>query len=500
VSTPAPASVRLPRRQLLIDGRWAEAAGERSVLNPATNQPLASVAEASAADVDRAAQAARRAFDEGPWPRLSAGERGRILLRVAALMEQYAAELAELESLNNGKPIRESRLIDVPLSTDCFEYFAGFATKVAGETLPVPGAYLAYTLREPVGVVGAITPFNFPLLMAAWKIAPALAFGNTVVIKPSEETPLTTLRLAELCMEAGVPPGALNVVTGGPEAGAALVAHPLVDKIAFTGSTPVGKQIAARSADTLKRVSLELGGKAPNLVLADARIEEAVAGCLFGVFWTQGQICTAGSRILVQRSIYDRFVEAFARRAGALRVGDPLDERTQVGPLISRRQQERVLRYIESGKQEGARLAAGGGAPPAELAQGNFVMPTVFADVRNDMTIAREEIFGPVASVLPFDSVNEAIRTANETIYGLTAGVWTNDVRQAHRIAQAIRAGTIWINSYNVVTSEAPFGGFKQSGFGREMGPHAVELYTEVKQVYLALADETADWFLEGGG
>ncbi|MEE9603136.1 MAG: aldehyde dehydrogenase family protein [Thermoguttaceae bacterium] len=469
-----------------------------TVLDPATNQPLAKVAKADANDVDRAVLAARRAYDEGPWSQTSASDRGRILLRVAALMEQLTSELAELETRNNGKPIRESRLIDIPLSVDCFEYFAGYPTKLTGETLPVPGNYLAYTLREPVGVVGAITPFNFPLLMAAWKIAPALAFGNTIVIKPSEETPLTTLRLAELCLEAGVPQGVINVVTGGPSTGAAIVAHPHVDKIAFTGSTPVGRQIAATSAETLKRVSLELGGKAPNIIFADARLEDAIAGSLFGVFWNQGQICTAGSRILVHRSIFEPFVDRFAQRASMLRVGDPLDETTHVGPLISRRQQARVLDYIERGQQEGARLVTGGDTPKqAELANGNYLMPTIFADVTNDMTIAREEIFGPVAAVLPFDSVDEAIRIANETIYGLTAGIWTDDIRQAHRVAQSIRAGTIWINSYNVVTSEASFGGHKQSGFGREMGPNAVELYTEVKQVYVALADESPDWFGE---
>jgi acyl-CoA reductase-like NAD-dependent aldehyde dehydrogenase len=362
----------------------------------------------------------------------------------------------------------------------------------------VPGDFLAYTLRQPVGVVAAITPFNFPLLLASWKLAPALAFGNTVVIKPSPETPLTTLRLAELALEAGLPEGVLNVVLGEAAAGSALVAHAQVDKVTFTGSTPVGKQVAAGATGNLKRVSLELGGKAPNIIFGDAPLDEAVAGALFGVFWTQGEICTAGSRVLVHASIFDRFVEKFVARARRLRIGDPLDLETDIGPLVSKRQHERVMGYIEAGKSGGARLLTGGGRPSApELAQGNYVEPTVFVDARSDLSIAREEIFGPVVVIQPFQTADEAIRIANATEYGLTAGVWTRDIKLAHRMARDLRAGTVWVNTYNLVTSEAPFGGFKQSGWGRENGPYALESFTEIKQVYVNLAEESPDWYGE---
>ncbi len=492
------ASVRQGRH--LIGGEWVESASGKThrIVDPAHNQPIAEVAAGDAADADRAVAAARAAFDDGRWPRMSASQRGRYLLRLAALIERHAEELAHLESLNNGKPIRESSRIDVPLAADCFEYFAGYATKLTGHTLPVPGDFLAYTLRQPVGVVAAITPFNFPLLLASWKIAPALAFGNTVVIKPSPETPLSTLRLAELAMEAGLPPGTLNVVLGDGIPGIALVAHPGVDKVSFTGSTAVGREVVAKASGNLKRVSLELGGKAPNIVFADAPLDDAVAGALFGVFWTQGEICTAGSRILVHASVFNSFVEKFVARTRRLRIGDPLDPRTDVGPLVSKRQLERVLGYVEAGKSGGARLLTGGVRPSApELQQGNYVEPAVFVDVPSDLSIAREEIFGPVVVIQPFQTTDEALAMANATEYGLTAGVWTRDVKLAHRMARDLRAGTVWVNTYNLVTSEAPFGGFKQSGWGRENGPYALESFTEVKQVYVNLAEQSPDWYGE---
>jgi acyl-CoA reductase-like NAD-dependent aldehyde dehydrogenase len=496
------APVGYARREQLIDGRWVAPASGRSrqVTSPASGAVIGEVAVGDTTDVDRAVAAARRAFDEGPWPRMAASQRGRYLLRLAALLERDRDAMARLESANNGKPVRESSRIDVPLSVDCFEYFAGIATKIAGETLPVPGDILSYTLREPMGVVGAITPFNFPLLLATWKLAPALAAGNTVVIKPASDTPLTTLRLGELALEAGLPPGVLNVIVGDASVGDAIVEHRDVDKITFTGSTEVGKQIAAKAAGTLKRVSLELGGKAPNIVFADAPLDDAVAGSLFGVYWTSGEICTAGSRLLVQRPAFDAFVERFAARARALRVGDPLDERTQIGPLVSRRQCERVMGYIREGRAVGARVVAGGEAPsdPA-LAAGSYVLPTVFVDVDPSMPIAREEIFGPVVAIMPFDTPEDAVRIANDTRFGLTAGVWTRDLPLAHRMARAIRAGTVWVNLYNVVTSEAPFGGYGESGWGRENGPHAIEAFTEVKHVYVNLAERSLDWFGEAG-
>ena len=466
------------------------------VLGPATNEPIAEVPESTPADVDRAVAAARRAFEDGPWARMSARDRGRLLIRVAALLEARAEDFARLESSNVGKPIRESRLIDVPLAVDAFEYYAGTATKVLGETLPVPGERLAFTVREPVGVVGAITPFNFPLLMAAWKLAPALACGNTVVLKPAPETPLTTLELAGLCAEAGLPDGVVTVLPGGTPAGAALVEHPAVDKVAFTGSTDVGRGIAASAGQRLKRVSLELGGKAPNIVFDDAELDRAVAGALFGIFWNAGEICTAGSRILVHRPVYDAFLDRFTERAASLRVGHPLDEATQIGPLVSTRQHQRVLGYLEGARARNLQIRTGGSAPDdAELVRGNYVRPTVIAGVPDDDPVACEEIFGPVAVVLPFDTEDEAVRRANATPFGLTAGVWSRDVARALRVSRRLRAGTVWVNTYNVVTSEAPFGGFKDSGIGREMGPHAIELYTEVKTVFIDHDDRPRDWF-----
>ena len=463
---------------------------------PANGEILQELPNATEAGIDRAVRAARCQVDDGAWSRISPSDRGRLLIRAAALIEREAAALARLESLNNGKPIRESRQIDVPLVIDTFAYFAGFTTKLTGRTLPLPRELLGYTTREPLGVIGAITAFNFPLMLAAWKLAPALAFGNAIVIKPSPETPLSTIRLVELLMEAGIPPGAVSVVTGGREVGEALVTHRGVDAISFTGSTPVGRTIAAKAGEQLKRVSLELGGKGPNIIFDDADLDHAVAGSLFGAFWTQGEICTAGSRILVQNGLFEAFVERFVHRSNRLRMGDPLDERTQVGPLISTRQRDIVLQFVQGAISEGAHLLTGGG-PPADpgLSRGYYVQPTVLLNVTHDMRVAREEIFGPVATVMPFATLEEAIDLANDTEYGLSAGVWTRDLQKAHVVARRVRAGTVWVNSYNQIRPEAPFGGFKASGWGRENGYEAADFYTEVKHVYVDLNTHPGDWF-----
>jgi aldehyde dehydrogenase (NAD+) len=473
---------------MLIDNEWrAASSGETfEVINPATEEPLALVASGDKPDIDAAVAAARRAFDDSAWSRMSARDRGRCLYRLAMLVDKHRDELAELETLNNGKPIAETKNADLPLVIDCLEYYAGLADKIEGDVIPVSGPFLNYVLREPIGVVGQIIPWNFPLLMAAWKLGPALATGCTLVLKPAEQTPLTALRLGELVVEAGFPPGVVNIVPGfGETAGQALAVHPDVDKIAFTGSTAVGKLVMEHAARTnLKKVSLELGGKAPNIVFADADLDTAIEGALRGIFFNQGEVCCAGSRLFVERSVHDAFLEKFRKRAEALVVGDPLDPKTQMGAQVSKEQFDRILGFIETGKREGGRLVTGG--KPA-AAKGYFLRPTIFADVRNDMTIAREEIFGPVVAAIAFDDVNDVVRQANSTIYGLSAGIWTRDVGKAHRIARAVRAGTVWVNCFNHFDAASPFGGFKQSGIGRELGKYAVDLYTQVKSVWVPI-------------
>ena len=481
------------RRGLFIGGREEAAASGKTFAtrDPATGALLAEVAEAGAADVDRAVAAARQAFDAGPWPALPARERGRLLHRLAEAIERHADELAEIETRDNGKPIFESRQIDLPEVAAVFDYYAGWADKIEGSVVPVAGPYHAYTRREPVGVVGAITPWNFPLLLASWKIAPALACGCTVVLKPAEQTPLSALRLAELAAEAGLPPGVLNVVPGfGPTAGAALARHPGVDKIAFTGSTAVGHEVMRLAAETNKRVSLELGGKSPNLVFPDADLDAAVRGAYNAIFYGKGEVCAAGSRLLVASSIHDRFLEKLVERTRKLVPGDPMHPKTKLGALVSAEQMERVLGYIASGRSEGAAVVLGGerAAVPG-LERGNFVQATIFDRVRPEMRIAREEIFGPVLATLEFHDFEEAIARANDTCYGLAAAVWTRDLALAHRAARALKAGTVWVNTYNQYDPAAPFGGFRQSGFGRELGKQALDLYTETKCVWVNLQE-----------
>jgi len=483
--------VRAPFRKMLIDGEWVAAASGKTfdTVNPASGEVLAHVAEGDAEDIERAVRAARRAFDHDGWSTSKPGDRMRILLRLADLIDSNAHELAQLETLDNGKSINESLNVDIPSAANTFRYYAGWVDKAYGQTIPSDPEFFNFTLREPVGVCGQIIPWNFPLLMAAWKLGPALACGNTVVLKPAEQTPLTALRLGELLMEAGLPKGVVNIVPGyGPTAGGALVRHPLVDKIAFTGSTEVGKEIHRETAGTLKRVSLELGGKSPNIVFADANVEDAVQGALMGVFFNQGQVCCAGTRLFVEQKLHDEFAATLAKHAGGMQQGPGMDPATRVGPLVSKEQLDRVTSYLEIGKKEGAKAVAGGERNTGKgLEQGYFVKPTVFTGVKNDMRIAQEEIFGPVVSVIPFKDESDAVLQGNNTFYGLAAGVWTRDVSKAHRVARAIRAGTLWINCYNVFGASAPFGGYKQSGYGRELGSYSIDLYTQIKTVWMRL-------------
>ncbi len=474
--------------RLLINNRWEDAASKKTfpTYNPATGEVLARVAEGDKDDVNRAVKAARSAFEKGPWPKMTPSERGRLIWKLGDLIEKHLEEFAELESLDNGKPLTVARVADVPLAADLFRYMAGWATKIEGHTIPIsvpytPGAvYHAYTLREPVGVVAQIIPWNFPLLMAAWKLGPALASGCTVILKPAEQTPLSALRLGELIVEAGFPEGVVNIVTGYGNAGAALASHPDVDKVAFTGSTEVGKLIVQAAAGNLKKVSLELGGKSPNIILKDADIETAVQGAASAIFFNHGQCCCAGSRLYVESTIFDKVVDGVAALAKKIKLGSGFDPATEMGPLVSTEQLDRVCGYLEAGLAEGASAIAGGHKIPGK---GYFVEPTVLVNTNERMKVVEEEIFGPVVAALPFKDLDEVMPRANDSAYGLAAGIWTSDITKAHHLASKLRAGTVWINCYNIFDAALPFGGYKQSGWGREMGHDVLEMYTEVKAV-----------------
>jgi len=489
------ATAQAQRYQMFINGEWVASNTGKTfpVYDPSTEEVIAEVPDSDAKDVDRAVAAAKEAFENGPWASSTAQERGRVLFRLVEVVRQNAASLAELEARNSGKPITEAEF-DIADVATCFEYYGGLATKITGQVNPVPDNALSLSLKEPVGVAGQIIPWNYPLLMAAWKLAPAIAAGCTCVLKPAEQTPLTVLELAKHFEECGLPNGAVNVITGfGETAGAPLVRHPNVSKIAFTGSAAVGKQIVKMAADTVKRVTLELGGKSPNIFFADADFEAAIDGALFGVFINQGEVCSAGSRILVERSIYSQFVDAMSEKAKNIKLGPPLNRDTKMGALVSKEQYDRVRSYLDVGKKE-AKLAAGGDRPTS-LARGYYIEPTIFYDVDNSARIAREEIFGPVATVIPFDNEADAVRIANDSPYGLAAAVWTRDIFKAFRTVKKIRAGIVWVNHMQPTYVEAPWGGYKQSGFGRELGPWGIEEYLETKQVHINLNEQPIGWY-----
>ncbi len=485
-AAPSKAKPKIPFTKLFIDNKWVDpvGGGDFETINPATGEVLANVAAAEKADVDKAVKAARKALDSGPWSTMDAADRGRLLFKLADLVDQKAEELAALESLNCGKTINDSKG-DMVGVANTLRYYAGWADKVEGRTVPVRGNFLSYTLRQPVGVVGQIIPWNFPLLMLAWKWGPAVACGNTVVMKPAEQTPLTALCMAELAREAGFPPGVLNILNGmGETTGAAIVTHPDVDKIAFTGHVDTAKIIQKAAADTLKRTSFELGGKSPNVVFADADLNAAVEGAFHAIYFHGGQCCTAGSRLFVENKIHEEFVERLAEKAKSRKVGDPLDPKTQQGPQVSEEQLDKILHYVKLGEKQGATLLTGGERVGSK---GYFVQPTIFDNVKDDMAIAKDEIFGPVVSVLPFKGVDEVIERANRTHYGLAAAIWTKDINKAHLYARKVKAGTVWVNCYHVVDTTTPFGGFKMSGQGRENGEAALEHYTELKTVTIKL-------------
>jgi len=481
------ARVKLPPAKLWIDGNWVGAESGRTfkTINPATEEVISEVAEAGERDIDRAVQAACKAFESGPWPKMKASEREKILRRLAALIDKHKEELATLETLDSGKPIQNARKIDLPAAVEAFDYYAGWADKLVGETIPADPEYFSYTLREPLGVIGAITPWNFPFCIEAQKVAPALAVGNTVVLKPAEQTPLSALRLARLSAEAGLPEGVLNVVPGfGPTAGAALVRHPEVDGISFTGEYLTGQEIMKNAAPTLKRISFELGGKSPNIIFADADLEEAADFACDGIFFNQGEVCCAGSRLFVEEKVKKPFTERLLEKAKEWQPGDPLDPKTEMGAIVSEEQFEKILRYIEIGETEGARPLLDG---RRKKTRGYFVGPTIFDQVSNQMRLAQEEIFGPILAQISFRDFDEVLKQANRTFYGLAAAVWTRDIRRAHRAARALKAGVVWVNCYGAFDHAVPFGGYKMSGFGREGGIHTFDFYTQMKSVWVRL-------------